>query len=143
VEEEIYLLIYHLQKEQGYGIKFVIFYIKNKSHVFIRRFVDIMKNKLFTWGKFFQYLINDYSISPNSFCGFYQNKCRIYLDEYPEQLELRKEWFINFGFLNCLETAMLNTSILFNNFIEKIIDIAILNSLNKDTYFENRWLRRK
>ena len=36
----------------------------------------------------------DYQIMPEEMCIFrYQEDCRIYLDEYEEQKELREEWF--------------------------------------------------
>ena len=66
----------------------------------------------------------------------YQIKCRIYLDEYPEQEELRKEWFekINYwknvfkGFKRLASAGILE------------FDVCIKKP---DNYFINRWLTRK
>lgn len=30
---------------------------------------------------------------PQAYTNWYQSACRIYLDEYPEQKKLRKDWF--------------------------------------------------
>ena len=59
--------------------------------------------------------------------GWYQGKWRCYLDEYPEQKELREEWK--------WQWKRMGLYIIQDNGIDRYED-------KRDTYFERRWLRR-
>lgn len=62
---------------------------------------------------------------------WYQNECRIYLDEYPEQEELRRNWFGE----NRVGYYFDMLKIKFQNYINKKREQEAI-------YFERRWLRR-
>lgn len=64
--------------------------------------------------------------------GHYQNNFKIYLDEFPEQEELRKEYFNN-NYIDEKGNKFTRSFIINKNFIQ---------SNQIDNYFENRWLRR-
>ena len=65
----------------------------------------------------------------------YQDLCRIYLDEYSEQVELREEYF-------CKEMAKkYNTTLSYMKWVRNKCKNCIVKA-EHDTYFERRWLRR-
>lgn len=79
--------------------------------------INELKEKVFYWLHAYQYGLQ------TDWYSNYQTFARVYLDEYPEQKELRKEWFSKK--IKILDTKNQQT--------------IIIGNINKiDNYFENR-----
>ena len=66
----------------------------------------------------------------------YQKQCRCYLDEYPEQEELRKKWFEKLNLQKSYRKLLLDCFYSVEDFMNAF------KPEKTDTYFERRWLRR-
>ena len=81
----------------------------------------------------------------------YQNSCKIYLDEYEGQKELRENFFVKMVYYTKLLLHIIPEDE-YSNMKEKRIDFLLREenkfieenrvSKNIDNYFYNRWLRR-
>lgn len=60
---------------------------------------------------------------------------KFYLDEYPEQEEIRKEWFEKLNLQKSYRKLLLGC-------FYSVKDFQNAFKPNKDIYFERRWLRR-
>lgn len=90
-------------------------------------------------------ILDSVKYCPSAFY-YYQNKARIYLDEYPKQDKIRKRFFYDY-ILNKLHKENYSTFAKENKIDitwEKLYEtIQKLKTITKDRYFENRWLRRQ
>lgn len=79
--------------------------------------------------------------------GFYQQSFRFYLENFPEQEELRKEWFKkNHYFLHKNRFGQTSLIISAEDIISALIKVAKIGykiEEENDNYFANRWLRRQ
>ena len=74
-------------------------------------------------------------------CSRYQEYCRIYLDEYEDQKELREEYFdkTKFTFKKLQEWIKIFTSV---GYEVKDFSFCSFDYYESDGYFVNRWLKR-
>lgn len=75
----------------------------------------------------------------------YQDLFRIYLDEYPQQKELRKEWFsifLSYKFNTTVDYIKWAFKNPIKEWVDRLWEERLSEQDKKDIYFERRWLRR-